>query len=173
MMNPHETRYTVDSNVLIAAHRNFYPPDVFPGFWDCIADGFANGRLSLIDRVRAEILTPPDLVEWVDHASMGISVPTNSESIVQTYGQMADWVERNAQFLPAALDEFARGADGWLAAYALVSGTVLVTNEVYDPNVRRRAPLPNLCEEFNIPYLNTIEILRQLDTRFDWRQTTA
>ena len=48
MMNPHETRHTADSDVLIAAHRNFYPPDLFPGFWDCMEYHFVSGRISLI-----------------------------------------------------------------------------------------------------------------------------
>ena len=173
MINSREVHYALDSNVLMAAHHNFYPPDVFPGFWDFMAKEFANGRISIIDRVRMEIITPPELVKWIDEASMGIIVPTNSEVVVQIYGHMADWVERNDRFLPAALDEFARGADGWLAAYASANGAVLVTNEVYDPNVRRKAPLPNLCDEFNIPYRNTIQMLRELNARFDWRTLTT
>ena len=173
MINSREVHYTLDANVLMAAHHNFYPPDVFSGFWDCMADHFARGRLSIIDRVREEIITPPELVQWVDQASMGITVPTNSEAVTRTYGQMADWVEQNDRFLPAALDEFARGADGWLAAYALASGAVLVTNEVSDANARARVPLPNLCAEFGVLCLNTVGMLRELDARFDWRTLTT
>ena len=43
-----------------------------------------------------------------------------------------------------------------------VHGTVLVTNEVFDSNARRRVPLPNLCRQFDVTYCNTIDMLRGL-----------
>lgn len=82
---------------------------------------------------------------------------------------MQMWVQTNDQFLPGAKHEFASVADGWLAAYAKVHRTVLVTNEVSDSNVRRRVPLPNLCKQFDIAYCNTIDTLRGLGVTFNLR----
>ena len=87
------------------------------------------------------------------------------------FSKMQMWVQSNTQFLPAAKFEFAEAADGWLAAYAKTHNAVVVTNEVFDPNVRRRIPLPNLCEQFDVDYLNTNDMLRELGVMFDLRIT--
>ena len=170
-MNLNRNAYAVDANVLISAYRDYYPPDLFPGVWDSMAHHIVAGRLLIIDRVRAEITGPLGLVQWADQASNGTFVSTVSQLVAASYGKMADWVHENLQFLPAASEEFARGADGWLAAYALVTGAVLVTNEVFIPDVRRRVPLPNLCRQFDVSYRNMLGMLRDLDMRFDWRQS--
>ena len=171
MMNLEQSAYAVDANILISAHRDHYPPDLFPGIWDSMAHHIVAGRLLIIDRVRAEITSPSGLVQWADQASNGTFVSTVSQPVAATYGEMADWVQENPQFLPAASEEFSRGADGWLAAYALESGAVLVTNEIFIPDVRRRVPLPNLCRQFDVTYRNMLGMLRDLDMRFDWRQS--
>lgn len=170
-MNLEQNAYAVDANILISAYRDHYPPDLFPGVWDSMTHHIVDGRLLIIDRVHAEITSPPRLVQWVEQACSGAYVSTVSQPVVTTYGEMVDWVQDNPQFLPAASEEFARGADGWLAAYALATGAVLVTNEVFIPDVRRRVPLPNLCRRFDISYRNMLGMLRDLDMRFDWRQS--
>lgn len=70
--------------------------------------------------------------------------------------------------MPVDKDELARVADGWLAAYAKVYNAVLVTNEVFNENVRRKVPLPNICKQFGISHANTLEMLRGLGVRFEW-----
>ena len=170
-MNLNRNAYAMDSNVLISAYRDYYPPDLFPGVWDSMTHHIVAGRLLIIDRVLAEITSPSGLVQWIDQACKGAYVSTASQPVVATYGEMADWVQENPQFLPAASEEFARGADGWLAAYALEAGAVLVTNEVFIPDARRRVPLPNLCRQFSISNRNMLGMLRGLDMQFDWRQS--
>ena len=170
-MNLEQNVYVLDANVLISAYRDHYPPDLFPGVWDSLAHHIAAGRLLIIDRIRAEITSPSGLVQWLDQTCSGAYASTASQPVVATYGEMVDWVQDNPKFLPAASEEFARGADGWLAAYARVTGAVLVTNEVSTPGARRRVPIPNLCEQFGVSYLNMLGMLRSLDMRFDWRQS--
>lgn len=79
------------------------------------------------------------------------------------------WVYANVQFSPQAKDEFSRGADGWLIAYAKVHDAILVTLETYQQNVRRRVPIPNVCYQFGVARVDTFEMLRKLNVRFDWR----
>ena len=45
------------------------------------------------------------------------------------------WVQRNGQYFDRAKAKFATEADGWLVAYAMVHGTVVVTNEQPRPAV--------------------------------------
>ena len=172
MTNHIQTRYVLDANILINAYHDYYPIDLFPGFWEFIDHHISEGRVLIIDRVRAEIKNPPQLVQWIERTTNGVFVPTAIQpAIADSYGQMADWVQENPQYLPAAGDKFARDADGWLIAYASVSSSVVVTNEVFDPNVRIRVPIPNLCDEFDVECKNALELLRDLDAHFEWRQS--
>lgn len=173
MTNHIQTKYALDANILINAHWDYYPIDVFPGFWDFLSNNITVGRILIIDRVRGEIKSLPQLVQWIDQVADSTFVSTVIQpAIADTYGRMADWVQGNPQYLPAAEDKFARDADGWLVAYGYISDSVVVTNEVFDPNVRIRVPIPNLCDEFDVEYKNALDMLRDLDARFHWQQPT-
>lgn len=77
-----------------------------------------------------------------------------------------DWVQSGQRFPPAAISKFAGVADGWLVAYAQAHGAVIVTHEKYQQNAQSRILIPNVCRQFNVPYLNTYGMLRQLGVRF-------
>ena len=163
-----ENVYVLDANVFMTAHHDYYAPDLCPGFWECLEHYSRAGRLSSIDRVRSEILSPDKLVEWIKQAPSDLFRSSAQHEVVKVFSQMQTWVQGNAQFLSQAKDEFARVADGWLAAYAKVHGAIVVTQEVFDPNVRKRAPLPNVCKKFDVTHQNMFEMLRELGVRFDW-----
>ena len=158
----------LDADVLIAAHRKYYAPDFCSGFWNCITHHLSSGRLLIIERVLSEITYPPELVAWVGRVSQCALVPTTESRVVHAYAIIMDWVQNNPQFTQAAKDDFARKADGWLVAYAMVNGVNIVTNEVFDPNIRRDVKIPNVCRHFGVDYQDTFEMLRDLRAHFDW-----
>ena len=164
-----EKPYVLDANVFMAAWHDHYPPDLYPGFWECLKHYSVEGRLVSIDRVRSEIVSPEELVAWTKEHWRGSFVVSGEQEVVRIFSKMQRWVQADAQFLPAAKDEFARTADGWLAAYAKIHDGIVVTHEAYDPNIRRRVPLPNLCKQFDVAYANTLDMLRGLGVRFDLR----
>ena len=88
---------------------------------------------------------------------------TRNEQVEKVYADMTEWVRRERR--PEALEEFSGAADGWLAAYASVTGSTLVTHEQPAPNSLNHAKLPDVCEEFDIPYVNTFDMLRRLEIR--------
>jgi len=45
-------QYLLDSNVLIQAHRMYYPFDVVPGFWTKLIDLSNRGVIRSIDKVK-------------------------------------------------------------------------------------------------------------------------
>ena len=47
-------------------------------------------------------------------------------------------------------------------------GACVVTHEEFDPNIRKRVKLPNICREFGIETVNTFDMLRAFEARFDW-----
>ena len=139
------TRYLLDANVFIAAWRDHYPIDLYPGFWACLERFWQEKRLLSLDRVRDEIKSPKELVAWLKQHWHGAFVSTRNPEIAKVFAEMQMWVQSNAQFLPAAKHEFAQTADGWLAAHAKTHNATVVTNEVYNEHTRKKVPLPNFA----------------------------
>lgn len=171
MMSSQANLYLPDTNVLVAAYRNYYAPDLCPGFWECLSHHLSAARLGIIDRVYEEIISPTELVDWVEQATNQSFAPTGAQPVVDAYRRLIDWVHDNPQFNDAARADFASGADGWLAAYAMANGGVVVTNEVSAPQSQSVIKLPDLCRQFDIPCINTFAMLRELGAQFEWRQT--
>ena len=53
-----------------------------------------------------------------------------------------------------------------MVAYATAKGYVVVTQEQFDPNIRGRIPIPNACQPFSVPYVDTIKIVIPGDQLF-------
>ena len=162
--------FILDANLFIEAFRRYYGLDLCPGFWECLIHYFHSRRLKSIDRVRNELVSYGDeLSDWVENAPRELFVSSLESSVTGAYREIMSWTYGNEQFHDAAKNEFSRGADGWLAAYAKAHGGVVVTQEVSQPDVRRRVPLPNACDRFDIAYIDTFDMLRRLEVRFDWQ----
>jgi len=56
-----------------------------------------------------------------------------------------------------------------LAAYAKASGGVVVTLEEFDPVIRKRVPLPNVCRAFDVEPITPFEMLRRLNVQLSWQ----
>lgn len=172
MTDRSRSQYVLDSNVFIEAHKRYYAFDLCPGFWKWLSHRSTRSDIVSIDRVRAEIVGHEDLLsEWAkDPAREDLFADTTEQAVFDAYRRVMDWVDRNPQFRPQAKSKFAAGADGWLVAYAIVYKNVLVTHEAPRPDAERTVPIPNVCEEFGVPYMDTFEMLRQLQVRFDLNQ---
>ncbi|MCY3711645.1 MAG: DUF4411 family protein [Caldilineaceae bacterium] len=158
--------FVLDTNVFIGAHNGYYGPDFCPAFWACILQFFHARRLISIDRVFTEIEKPVDLIQWAQDTPNGFFASSGDQPVVTVYSTIMNWVQNNSQFKPEAKSEFATVADGWLIAYAQAHNAVVVTHELFRPNATNRVLIPNICRQFNVPYLNTFEMLRQLGVRF-------
>ena len=49
--------------------------------------------------------------------------------------------------------------------------SVVVTHEMFNVDVKKRVPLPNVCNEFGVKYCDTFAMLRDLKVRFDWERS--
>ena len=94
--------------------------------------------------------------------------PSSEATVIGAYQEVISWVNGSAQFSNQAKYEFSQGADGWLVAYAMSHNVILVTLETFQPNVKRRVPLPNVCDQFGVARMDTFEMLCELGVRFDW-----
>lgn len=163
----HDMKYVLDANVFIEAAHRYYAFDLAPGFWESLVGHANNGRIQTIDRVKQELERGKDnLAEWANSHFSHACVSTDEETIIETYAKIMNWVNDQSQFFDATKAAFASGADGWLVAYVKVKGSVLVTQEVAVPDVRRRVPIPNVCQAFALPYVDTFHMLRKLGVQW-------
>lgn len=162
--------YVLDANVFIDAHRRYYAFDICPGFWDAVLHYHKAGRIISIDKVRQEILAGDALEAWAKNNAPALLFKSTAETAVTNhFAAMMNWVQAQAQFKPAAKVEFARVADGWVAAYAKsYPDYVAVTHEEYAPAAKRNVPLPNVCKQFGVPYVDTFMMLRELNSQFQF-----
>lgn len=164
-------RYVLDANTFIQAKRRYYGFDFCPGYWLTLIWHQQQGRLISIDRVYAEIEHGgDDLYDWThEHFGRAAFADTTTADVTTTYAQMLTWVMAQSQFLDQAKDDFQRVADGWLAAYAKAKGCVVVTLEEYDPAIRKKVPLPNVCRAFDVHPISPFEMLRRLNVQLSWQ----
>lgn len=160
--------YVLDANVFIEAARRYYAFDLAPRFWEILISHAEQGRIRSIDRVKKELERGNDeLACWAKEEFTQSFVSTNNGEIMGSYADIMTWVQNHNQFSDAAKADFAGGADGWLTAYARVEGCVIVTHEVPAPDVKRKVPIPNVCQQFNVPFVDTFGMLRKLGVRFE------
>jgi hypothetical protein len=171
---PTDKKYLLDANVFIEAKRRYYAFDVCPGFWECLVWYHQGACVQSIDRVKEEFERGADeLFEWAKSVMpQACFASCDEEAVTEQYAQIMAWVQSQNQFFPEAKAEFAGSADGWLIAYAKAKNLVLVTHEVLARDARKNVPIPNVCEAFGVPYVDTFEMLRDLEAKFYWRQET-
>lgn len=162
-----DRRFALDSNILIHCHRQIYPFEIAPAFWRQLLE---NGqRIVFLNKVKDEILRNQDeLSKWLkENEEHFVTKEAGELSVISCYSEIITSVKNNAQYKETAKDEFASIADSWLCAYGMAYGDVLVTNEKFEPAIRKRVKIPNICREFNINYIGLLEFMRELDIRFD------
>lgn len=165
-------RYILDADVFITAKNRYYAFSICPGFWTSVIHHHRAGSTYSIDRVRNELLAGPkteDLAQWVtkdlpDSFFLGV----DEEAVIAAYTEVMMWVQRNPQHFDYAKAKFATGADGWLVAYARVHDAIVVTNEQPRPDAKREIKLPDVCAQFEVPYVDTFRMLEDLAVRFEF-----
>lgn len=167
-------RYLLDADVFITAKNTYYAFTICPGFWDSLIYHHQKGTVGSIDRIRGELLAgreTEDLYQWVERQlPVGFFRSTHDEAVISAYTKVMLNIQRNAQYVDHAKAKFATEADGWLVAYAMVHKLTVITNEQPRPQSRNRVLLPDVCTEFNVTYKHTVEMLKELAVRYEWRE---
>lgn len=161
-------KYLLDANAFIEAKDRYYGFDICPGYWSSLLVQHDSKRLFSIDRIADELNEQDDVVkQWIEN-----EVPdtffkkTEDQAVIDKFQEMVNWVYSQPQFTDAARTEFASVADGWVIAYAAVNGLVVVTHEQFAPEAKRKVPMPNVCVEFDVEYVDTFSMLRELGEKF-------
>jgi hypothetical protein len=160
--------YVLDANIFIEAHKRYYAFDICPGYWAVLINCQADGRVHSIDRVQVELTSQADaLSRWVQGLPPSFFAGTGDPQVVSLFGNIITWVQSQPQYLPAGKSAFAAGADGWLVAYAKANNLIIETDEVPNPNIKRKVPIPNVCDAFGVDYISTFNLLRALRVNFN------
>lgn len=163
--------YVVDSNFFIQAHRATYPLDVAKSFWLKVHELAKSGTIISIDKVKKELFDKnDDLEDWCKN-NLPDDFFKDSSIALSQYSQISSWAtSKNDHYLPNAINEFldVDEADAFLVAYVLkdVQNLVLVTHEVSDPNRKNKIKMPEPCNHFDVTFMNTIEMFRELGLTF-------
>lgn len=125
--------------------------------------------------MRSELLAgrkTENLVRWVrERVPDSFFLPVEDGKVPGDYEQIMLWVQRHPRYYDDAKAKFAAGADGWLVAYANVHGYTIATNEKPEPDSRTAIKIPDVCEHFRVPYVNTFDLIRTLGIEFHFRRS--
>lgn len=158
-------RYLLDANTYIEAKNQYYGMDICPAYWDWLDRQFALGTIASVDMIGRELKEGNDeLANWVrerpDHFI------SNDDELTQTL--FADIVQfvMEGDYNPGNRDNFLAKADPWIIAKAKTIGASVVTHEAVAAANTRKVKVPNICQQFEVPCLNTFRFLRELEARF-------
>ena len=167
-MNNASHRYLLDTNVFIQAYQKYYAFDLAPPFWAGLARCARYGYVRSVDRVLDEINRKDDpLAEWANTEFRTWFKNTNQSDVASSYAQLIEW-SRTKDYIRSAIRDFAEftNADAWVVAYAHANGFVVVTEEKINREIRRRIPIPNVCQDFDVKCVNTFDMMRQINIHF-------
>lgn len=162
--------YLLDANVLIDANRDYYPIERVAEFWEWLAHVGENGHVKIPLEVYEEVKEGRDsLASWAKDDQIESALLLNEEVDVTLVSKVTD-----EGYAPNLTDDEVEkiGRDPFLIAYALAAAgrRCIVTTEVSKPR-RQRANrhLPDVCNEFGVPWCDTFAFVRALNFSTKWR----
>lgn len=162
--------FCLDANVFIQAHRFYYAFDIAPSFWEGLLFHAENGNICSPIAVFHEISGDDELAQWVkEYRTILFEEP--DDQINDIFAQIANYVSENYE--PHQIAEFLDGADPWVIAHAKSKNYIVVTQEKL--KVEERSPatglisgkikIPNICSVFDVQWINTFQLMRELNIR--------
>lgn len=160
-------KHLLDANTLIEAKNRYYGMNICPGFWAWLKLQHQALELASISMVGDELKKGHDeLAEWAKEYP-ALFQDVSDEATQEAFGQVvATLAEQAPSMKTGALEDFLEGADPWLIAKAMSTGATVVTHEVYNPDIKRKFSIPNVCKLFDVPFMNTFELLNKLEAQF-------
>jgi len=149
-------RYWLDANVLIEAHRRSYPFGIAVSFWAWLGKQVEDGIIVCPRSVYQEIAEQEnhkdEIARWVQNRRDKLCVML-LEHVFEKYA-------------PEQAYAFARGGDVWVIAHARDDAGTVVTLESDLRPASQKARIPDVCKQFDVKCVNTVEMLKLLKARF-------
>ena len=156
--------YWLDANIFIEANNQFFNMEIAPSFWSWLETQLKAGVLRSSSLVYREILGKDDvLAKWVRVRKGGAYWPEPDGDVQTAYRDIVEYVESKYQDAsPAKVGDFLAKADCWIIAHAMAKGGTVVTRESKVDKTSQTPKVPNVCEKFDIPFIQTLEMLKVL-----------
>ncbi|MDP5106605.1 MAG: DUF4411 family protein [Polaribacter sp.] len=144
------SKFILDSNFFIQAHRSIYPIDVVQSFWIKVKNLSLNGKIISIDKVRKEIFDnsshEDELKLWCE-SNLPTDFFINTDSVLNNYISIVNWTNSMSHhYTNNAIQEFLETdlADPWLIAFAMSNNWTIVTYEKSQPDRKNRIKIPEV-----------------------------
>ena len=62
--------------------------------------------------------------------------------------------------------EFSKGADPWVIAHALEDRGIVVTKESFTRPDAQKVRIPDVCDNFSVKCVDTLQMLKELSAKF-------
>ena len=161
--------FILDNNVISETLRNLKPQVVFQNIWETLEEGIENESIVSVDEVYRELEKWEDaknseMWEWIKNNKKAFQATTNEE------GEIVAEIYKYPKFREGIKERSMRTgspeADAFLVAKAKTMNGILVTQEKYKNNSSK---LPNICEKFDVPYVNRDNFYQILDNIYNGR----
>jgi len=159
--------YFLDTSFLVTAHRQYYPFEVFPSFWDYLLELFKRQVVFLPQEILDEInINQDELSKWINVNLNSITV-ISSQSDIRIINSYRDVINHanNGSYDPSAKSNFAGCADSWIIAQALAFGYTVVTCEVSAKESKKNIKMPDICNDLGVRNLNLIQFIKEVKFR--------
>lgn len=164
-------KYLIDSNAFMTPHRQYYPFDLAPSFWEKLGELIKDGTIVVMDMVKAEVLQgTDDLSSWMSTLEIGDYLDRRKPEIIAKYTEVLTHVQTNPCYQESALHEWSRAtvADPWLVASAAVYGYTIITLETSNTNLSSKKPsknakIPDVAQVFGVQTKDLFYLMRKLN----------
>jgi hypothetical protein len=161
--------YCLDTSALFDAGIRWYPPDIFPTFWEELGLLADNSRIIIPEMVANEATIQTHVVaQWVkDQRSSNPAIFFGLDSSVQTELQAItvsypDWTSKGRN-----------KADPFVVATAKAHGLIVVTGEIPSgsspiatPTNQRKLKIPNVCDTEGIRWVGITDLIKEEGWKF-------
>jgi Domain of unknown function (DUF4411) len=155
--------YWLDANIFIEANNTFLNMEIAPSFWIWLEHKLKAGVLISSSLVYAEIVSKDDALKKWASVRKGAYWPEPDPDVQAAYREIAKYVEdKYENSSPAKVGEFLAKADCWIIAHAMAKGGTVVTRESKVDKTSQTPKVPNVCEKFDVPFIQTFDLLKLL-----------
>jgi hypothetical protein len=161
--------YIIDANTFMEAARGYYAFDFARPFWNSLVGYAQRNRIISLDKVLDEINKGNDeLKVWANRDFVSYFAESQTSAVIQQYATLVNWADRQPNYLQLAKDEFMEddNADAWIIAYAMAHDCTVVTDELPNPNSKKRIFIPDVCNAFGVPFCDIFTMLRAVNFSF-------
>lgn len=114
--------------------------------------------------VYGEVLGKEDkLAKWARVRKGDAYRPEPDGEVQAAYREISDYVDdKYKDSSRAKVGDILAKADPWIIAHALAQGGTVVTRESKVDKTSQTPKVPNVCEKFEVPFIQTFDLLKLL-----------